>query len=356
MDLSFALFLLPGLIIGLTVHEASHAVSAMWLGDRTAEKMGRVSLNPLRHLSPMGTLALFFLGFGWGKPVIVNLYNFKKPKFYYLLSSLAGPASNLILSAIALGMLYVHKFVTTTWLTDPAWAMAWFLDICKFLYESVFLINAIMAVFNLLPIPPLDGSKIWPCVIPGMKPITSGKLNMIWMGVLLVALYSGMISKVVGPVIGTAASLMPSDRIENEVRPEDFPEALVLPEGAYEVRYFKSSDGGEESYDLRFCVEQAYPAKELFTFFNAELTALGWAKQQYNPSDPNQPAQTEWEVLEGEHSTYHHWGEHWLGPLDQTLSMTLSTRFSERSPDSVLVWMSIYSEEFGAESPIAEDQ
>jgi len=138
-----ALILLPGLVIGLTVHEAAHALSARWLGDRTAERMGRVSLNPLRHLSPLGTLALFFIGFGWGKPVIVNLYNFKRPKLYYLLSSLAGPASNLLLCAISLGVLHLR----------PHWVIEW-------IATSVFYINAILAVINLLPVPPLDGSKI----------------------------------------------------------------------------------------------------------------------------------------------------------------------------------------------------
>ncbi|MHC4126280.1 MAG: site-2 protease family protein, partial [Planctomycetota bacterium] len=91
MSWQTALFLFPGLIIGLTIHEFAHAITAKWLGDRYPEKMGRVSLNPLRHLSLWGTLALFILGFGWGKPVPINLYNFKRPKLYYLLTSIAGP-------------------------------------------------------------------------------------------------------------------------------------------------------------------------------------------------------------------------------------------------------------------------
>lgn len=192
MNLKMALFLLPGLIIGLTVHEAAHALTAKWLGDRTGERMGRISLNPLRHLSPLGTLALFIIGFGWGKPVIVNLYNFKRPKLYYLLSSLAGPAVNLILCGISLGLLYLH----------PHWLIQW---ICT----SVFFINAILACVNLLPIPPLDGSKIWPCIIPGAKPVISGKWTMVWMAVLVVSLYSGAIDKILGPVLGFLTSLLP---------------------------------------------------------------------------------------------------------------------------------------------------
>ena len=192
MTLEIALFLLPGLIIGLTIHEAAHAISAKWLGDLTAERMGRVSLNPLRHLSPLGTAALFVLGFGWGKPVTVNIYNFKNPKFYYLLSSLAGPASNLILAAIALGVLYLNP---------PA--------IIGIVASSIFFINSILAVINLLPIPPLDGSKIWPCLIPGLKPTISKKWTNIWMGVLLVAVFTGSISKVLAPVQNFLFALLP---------------------------------------------------------------------------------------------------------------------------------------------------
>ena len=192
MNLKMALFLLPGLIVGLTVHEAAHALTAKWLGDRTSQRMGRISLNPLRHLSPLGTLALFIIGFGWGKPVIVNLYNFKRPKLYYLLSSLAGPAVNLILCGISLGLLYLHPHPLIQW-------------ICM----SVFFINAILACVNLLPIPPLDGSKIWPCIIPGAKPVISGRWTMVWMAVLVIALYTGTIGKILGPVMGFLASLLP---------------------------------------------------------------------------------------------------------------------------------------------------
>jgi len=116
MGVDRLLLLLPGFLIGLTVHEAAHAITAKWFGDDTAERMGRVSLNPLRHLSPMGTAALFFLGFGWGRPVIVNIHNFRKPKLHYLLSSLAGPASNLILCGVALGVLYLRPIREIGWI------------------------------------------------------------------------------------------------------------------------------------------------------------------------------------------------------------------------------------------------
>jgi Zn-dependent protease len=192
MNISFALILLPGLVIGLTVHEFAHAITAKWLGDRNPERMGRVSLNPLRHLSLLGTVSLFLLGFGWGKPVLVNLYNFKKPKLYYLLSSLAGPVSNLLLSAAALGIMYMYNGT-----------------IVRYICLSVFFMNAILAVINLLPIPPLDGSKIWPCVIPGMRPTVSVKWTNIWTVVLIICVFSGVIDKVMGPIVRALASLLP---------------------------------------------------------------------------------------------------------------------------------------------------
>ena len=107
MKFLFGLFLLPGLIVGLTIHEAARALLRpnRWEIE-IRSGCGRISLNPFRHLSALGTLAIFLLGFGWGKPVEVNLYNFRRPKLYFLLSSLAGPISNLLLCILSLGCMY----------------------------------------------------------------------------------------------------------------------------------------------------------------------------------------------------------------------------------------------------------
>jgi len=122
----------------------------------------------------------------------VNLYNFKKPKLYYLLSSLAGPAANILLCAISLGILYLRPY--------------WLIDI---ICQSIFFINAILACINLLPVPPLDGSKIWPCIIPGMKPVVSGKWTMVWTAVLVISLYTGAIDRIIGPVFKFLNRLLP---------------------------------------------------------------------------------------------------------------------------------------------------
>lgn len=133
------------LLTALTIHEFSHAWLANYFGDSTAKQMGRVSLNPLVHLDLLGTIFLLLAGFGWGKPVIVNPNNFKNPKLDNLTVSLAGPISNFII-AIVLGLVYRFLPGGNTLI----------LAILKIFIE----INLILMIFNLLPIPPLDGSKI----------------------------------------------------------------------------------------------------------------------------------------------------------------------------------------------------
>jgi Zn-dependent protease len=133
------------LLIAISVHEATHAYIALRLGDPTAKVAGRLTLNPFAHLDPLGTLALLIIHFGWGKPVPVNPNNFRKPSVGNLLVALAGPASNIIMALI--GALFLHFTVNIPFAGE---------------FFSVFLvINIFLAIFNLLPVPPLDGSKIW---------------------------------------------------------------------------------------------------------------------------------------------------------------------------------------------------
>lgn len=135
------------LLIGLTVHEFSHAWVAYKLGDPTAKYAGRLTLNPLSHLDPFGTILLFLVGFGWGKPVPFNPYNLKNQKYGPALVAIAGPLSNFIL-AIIFGLLLRFLIAQE--------ASQGFILLLTYI---VFL-NVILAVFNLVPIPPLDGSKL----------------------------------------------------------------------------------------------------------------------------------------------------------------------------------------------------
>ena len=187
--------LFPALIVALTLHECAHAWSASLLGDDFARRQGRVSLWPGRHLSMMGTLAFFVLKFGWGKPVPVNLYNFKHPKRDYLLTSLAGPGANLL----TIGVCYLMMLLTRrTYAFGSGGESAMLL--VHLALSLLALISAILATINLLPVPPLDGSKIWPCIIPGLKPALKPKTTWLFMAVLLLLLYTGSLR----PIFATA--------------------------------------------------------------------------------------------------------------------------------------------------------
>jgi Zn-dependent protease len=205
MNLETAIFLLPGLVIGLSLHEFAHAWSASLLGDDFARRQGRVSLNPLRHLSILGTLAIFFLPMGWGKPVEVNLYNFKHPRRDYLITSLAGPLANIIIVAccIVLAQLTRHDY-------SYGAAAQQYVSLGHGLLMSIAMINAILATLNLLPIPPLDGSKIWPVLIPGLKPSFGGKGMWICLILIVFLLRGGYLDPVFDFAFNSTDHYMPA--------------------------------------------------------------------------------------------------------------------------------------------------
>jgi len=148
--LSIVLGLIPSLIC-ISFHEFSHGCAAYFLGDSTAKERGRLTLNPIKHLDPVGILMLLVFRFGWAKPVPVNMYKFKNPKRGMAITALAGPASNIVLGSFSLlvyGMLFIPLY-------DKA-AGRYLLEMIEITaYMSIGL-----AVFNLIPVPPLDGSKV----------------------------------------------------------------------------------------------------------------------------------------------------------------------------------------------------
>ena len=146
---------LPGLIIAMTIHEFSHAATAVALGDPTPKMQGRLTLNPAAHIDPVGLLMLFLVRFGWAKPVMINPYNFKNPRRDDILVSLAGPVSNLVTAFVTLVimvMLVKFGFKMTPGMST--------------VFSLILIYNINFAIFNMIPIPPLDGSKVLIQLLP----------------------------------------------------------------------------------------------------------------------------------------------------------------------------------------------
>lgn len=150
----YNLFVVPAALISIVFHEMCHGYVAYRLGDPTAKAEGRLSFNPLHHIDPIGLIMLIVFRFGWAKPVRVDMRYFRKPKRDMALVSLAGPASNFLLAVLSILLLCVLSFagVQTNWVT------------AFFSYLTV--ISMGLGLFNLIPIPPLDGSKLLGALLP----------------------------------------------------------------------------------------------------------------------------------------------------------------------------------------------
>ena len=181
-------FVMHGIVLltAFPVHECAHALAAHWLGDDTAKNQGRISLNPLRHLDLFGTVFMLLAGFGWAKPVPINANNFKNRKVGMAVSSLAGPLSNVLMSYVSIIICkiltyrsYGNSYVNA--LADVFW------------YATI--LNLGLAVFNLLPVPPLDGSRIFNLVLPEKLYFKVMKYENIIFGILFLSIWLGFLDK-----------------------------------------------------------------------------------------------------------------------------------------------------------------
>ena len=177
------IILLPTLVFSLCFHEFSHGYIAYRLGDHTAERNGRLTLNPFAHLDPIGSLMILFVGFGWAKPVPVNPINFSNPRIDMIKVAFAGPASNLLLAFIAGS---INRFANYNDFFNNV-----ILESTLFFFIYI---NIALAVFNMLPVAPLDGSQIFGNIISKNNPDLAWKLQMYGPKILLIAILIGLLT------------------------------------------------------------------------------------------------------------------------------------------------------------------
>lgn len=164
--IAYVLSALAIVFLVLPLHESAHAFAADKLGDPTARYQHRLTLNPMAHVDWLGALMILLFGFGWANPVPVNMRNFRNPKRDMALTALAGPASNLLAALVAglafgaVNRLYINLYFTSSGL------LIWLVELLAYFFLFLLRINVSLAVFNIIPIPPLDGSRLLSALLP----------------------------------------------------------------------------------------------------------------------------------------------------------------------------------------------
>jgi len=198
LDFSFltdALWRIIPVLICLTIHELSHGAAAYALGDMTAKNAGRLSLNPIKHIDPFGLICMLLFRFGWAKPVPVNMRNFKNPRAGMAITALAGPVSNLLLALLlaAVGGLFFAVAKIQLYNAATAGLNVFLQHYCEFMFLS-----AALAIFNIIPIPPLDGSKVLFSLLPDTMYMKLMRVERFGFIILFVFINSNVFSKTFG--------------------------------------------------------------------------------------------------------------------------------------------------------------
>ncbi|MFP4213803.1 MAG: site-2 protease family protein [Desulfohalobiaceae bacterium] len=191
-------------LMAITFHEVAHGYVAYILGDPTAKNAGRLTLNPIKHLDPIGTIALFLVKVGWAKPVPVNPNYFLNPRQGMILVSVAGPAANFIL-AVLFSLLF-HSLVWFVGTNSGSSSASGLLQPVLYMAQAGVLVNIGLGVFNLLPVPPLDGSNILAGILPPQLAQSYMQISKYGFIILILLILTGAVQKVVLPVIYTLAS------------------------------------------------------------------------------------------------------------------------------------------------------
>lgn len=199
-----SIMLVPALL-AVTVHEVAHGYVADRFGDPTARLLGRLTLNPLKHLDPVGTLALIVFKFGWARPVPVNALNLRNPKTDMIWVALAGPVTNLCLAAVSALLLRLFIHVQSG---AESGQLAQILEPLKMMAAFSLYINAILGIFNLLPIPPLDGGRILSAILPDKFNAVFNRLEYFgFIIILFVVFYTPVWPKVLQPLVSLVVLL-----------------------------------------------------------------------------------------------------------------------------------------------------
>jgi Zn-dependent protease len=192
------LFLIPAFLVAVTVHELAHGVVADRLGDPTARVQGRLTLNPLPHIDPLGAVAFLLAGFGWAKPVPVNAYNLRHPRRDMAWIAAAGPVSNFAVAFVGLvGVVLLQRIGLGAFVAEPLGAVLF----------KVFQFNLALGIFNLIPLPPLDGGHFLPYFLPRASWTTLHQLEQYGPMILLLLVMTGATRYIVGPVMNVVSGI-----------------------------------------------------------------------------------------------------------------------------------------------------
>ncbi len=203
--LKLSIMLVPGML-AITCHEVSHGFVAWHFGDPTARMLGRLTLNPLKHLDPIGTLMIFFIGIGWAKPVPVLFENLHNPRKNMIWVAAAGPITNLLLAIVS--ALLLRGAVA---LDNPAAAspLAFVIEPLLLMLAFSVYINLLLAIFNMIPVPPLDGGRVLVGLLPFRQAQTWSRIEPYGMLIIIVLVFfTNLFSIVLSPVLSAAIHLL----------------------------------------------------------------------------------------------------------------------------------------------------
>lgn len=196
---------LPALLLALTFHELGHGLASYLLGDPTAKNQGRLTLDPIAHIDPIGFFALLFFKFGWAKPVPIDPRYYKNRKLGIALTSIAGPMSNFILAVIT-GLIFRFAY-------NAQIEFFFNNDIMFNFMSSLLIYNISLGLFNLIPIPPLDGSKILASMLPDKLEYKFYQYERYSMVILVLFMYLGVFRTIFSPIVNGAINLFISNII-----------------------------------------------------------------------------------------------------------------------------------------------